>query len=119
MNRHPLLALAGAALLFGCTSEPTTTEAARVPRNTANTQGLSASVEKDLATLRRVTAPFHQFDVAQAANWSAKITSCMTDPGGAGGMGFHYGNVNLIDGSVSPDKPELLRSEERRVGKEG
>ena len=116
MNRHSLLALAGAALLFGCTSEPITTEAARVLTNTANTQGLGASVEKDLATLRRVTAPFHQFDVAQAANWSAKITSCMTDPGGAGGMGFHYGNVNLIDGSVSPDKPELLLYEPDKNG---
>src|SRR5438270_4596139 len=108
MNRLSLLALAGTALLFGCTSEPITTEAARVPTNTANTQGLSASVEKDLAALRRVTAPFHQFDVARAANWSAKITTCMTDRGGVGGIGFHYGNVGLIDGSVSPDKPELL-----------
>jgi hypothetical protein len=47
-------------------------------------------VERDLATLRRVTAPFHDFDVAQRAAWSTQITPCMTDPNGAGGMGFHY-----------------------------
>ena len=39
-------------------------------------------------------------------NWSAKITSCMSDPT-AGGMGFHYGNVGLIDGAVSVDQPEM------------
>ena len=117
MNRHSLLALAGATLLFGCTSEPITTEASRVLTTTANTQGLDASIEKDLATLRRVTAPFQQFDVAQAAKWSAKITACMTDPGGAGGMGFHYGNVGLINGTVSVDKPQLLLYEPEKNGR--
>ena len=31
----------------------------------------------------------------------------MADPT-LGGMGFHYGNVGLIDGSVQVDQPELL-----------
>jgi hypothetical protein len=117
MNRNKLSLLAGAALLVGCTSEPITTEAGHVAAATANTQGLGPAIEKDLATLRQVTAPFQQFDVAQAAQWSAKITSCMTDPGGAGGMGFHYGNLNLINGSVSVDKPQLLLYEPQKNGR--
>src|ERR1700687_1496821 len=108
--------VAGIVLLGGCGGEkiPTESIAKGQPQTAANAgsgegeDGLSASVRRDLATLRRVTAPFHSFDKAVAAGWSTKITDCMTDPGGAGGMGFHYGNVSLIDASVQVDKPELL-----------
>ncbi len=108
--------VAGIVLLGGCGGEkiPTESVAHVQPQTAANREsdegegGLSASVRRDLATLRRVTAPFHSFDKAVAAGWSAKITDCMTDPNGAGGMGFHYGNVALIDASVQVDKPELL-----------
>jgi hypothetical protein len=79
--------------------------------------GLSASIRSDLALLRRVTAPFHDFDEAGEAGWSAQITPCMTDPGGAGGMGFHYGNVGLINGSASVDKPQLLLYEPEQNGR--
>jgi len=107
--------VAGIVLLGGCGEKIPTESIAQVqPQTAANREsvegegGLSASVRRDLATLRRVTAPFHNFDKALAAGWSAKITDCMTDPYGAGGMGFHYGNVALIDASVQVDKPELL-----------
>ena len=70
----------------------------------------------DLATLRRVTAPFQRFDRAAAAGWAAKITSCMSDPA-AGGMGFHYGNPALIDGEVRVDEPELLLYEPEANGR--
>ena len=75
----------------------------------------SSSVNQDLATLRRVTAQFHRFDAASAAGWSTKITGCMTDPA-LGGMGYHYGNVGLIDGSVQVDQPELLLYEPEKNG---
>lgn len=69
---------------------------------------LTASAQSaDLATLRRVTAPFHSFDSASSAGWAAKITSCMSDSA-LGGMGFHYGNPSLIDGTGKVDEPELL-----------
>ena len=107
--------VAGIVLLGGCGEKIPTESIAQVqPQTAANREsvegegGLSASVRRDLATLRRVTAPFHNFNRAVAAGWSAKITDCMTDPYGAGGMGFHYGNVALIDASVQVDKPELL-----------
>ena len=125
--RRTVQLLAGIALLGGCSGEPITTEsrahiqpaalAASRESGAGEDKSLSRGVEKDLATLRRVTAPFHRFATATAAGWSTQITPCMTDPNGAGGMGFHYGNVGLIDGSVSVDKPELLLYEPEKNGR--
>ena len=64
-----------------------------------------------------MTASFHDFQSGSDAGWSAQITPCMTDPGGAGGMGFHYGNVGLIDGTASVEKPQLLLYEPQKNGK--
>jgi len=116
--------LAGVALLSACRGEQIPTEtssqvqpgaaAQAAPMSAGASQVSDAAVAKDLATLRKVTAPFHQFKTATAAGWSAKITDCMTDP--AGGMGFHYGNPALIDGSVQVDAPELLLYEPDKNG---
>ena len=101
--------LAGIALLGGCGSDRIVTDPAGNGSISAAAQSrASAEEQRDLATLRQVTAPFHNFDKAMAAGWSAQITPCMTDPGGAGGMGFHFGNTKLIDGAVQVDSPELL-----------
>jgi hypothetical protein len=116
--------IAGIALLAGC-GEPVATDATtgiQPPSATADRgaapgeAGLSSSVRSDLALLRRVTAKFHEFDEATEAGWSAQITPCMVDPGGAGGMGFHYGNVGLIDGTARVDQPELLLYEPESNG---
>ncbi|MFL5462999.1 MAG: hypothetical protein ACJ8AB_11310 [Gemmatimonadaceae bacterium] len=117
--RQTAQVLAGIALLAGCGAEPITTEttAGLRTRTAEAVQPFGAAVEQDLATLRRATAPFQQFAIASAADWSVPITSCMTDPDGAGAMGFHYGNVGLIDGSVSVDKPELLLYEPEQNGR--
>ena len=112
-----LLASTMIAAAAACDS-PTTTDASAVERMTAvaSQAGLGSSINKDLATLRQATAQFHRFEAATDAGWAAKITGCMTDPA-LGGMGFHYGNVGLIDGSVSVDKPELLLYEPEKNGK--
>lgn len=108
--------LAGFALLAGCSSEPITTEsAARTETQTPAIRESDADVNKDLATLRQVTTSFHEFDKATAAGWSAKITGCMVDPT-LGGMGFHYGNTALIDGTARVDQPELLLYEPEKNG---
>jgi hypothetical protein len=110
--------LAGIAILGGCRGEQVPTEAAtRGQLQAEASQSFGPAVNKDLATLRQVTAPFHQFDVASHAGWSAPITACMTDPNGAGGMGFHYGNVGLIDGVARVDEPELLLYEPEQNGR--
>lgn len=111
--------LGGIAMLCGCHGEqiPTETTASIQWQAGVASQALGAAVEKDLATLRQVTARFQDFETASAAGWSTQITPCLTDAAGAGGMGFHYGNVGLIDGSVSVDKPELLLYEPEQNGR--
>ena len=109
--------LAGMVLLAGCGSEqvPTETTAQMQPRSGLSLA--SAAVNRDLAALRRVTARFHNFRTAFAAGWAAQITPCMTDPAGAGGMGFHYGNPSLIDGTARVEEPELLLYEPQQNGR--
>jgi hypothetical protein len=77
---------------------------------------VSASVERQIARLRAVTAPFHRFEAAANAGWGARITPCFSDPK-LGGMGYHYGNEALIDGTVEALKPELLLYEPTKNGK--
>lgn len=109
--------LVGIALLAGCGGPAVTGTAANPQFRTATaSRALGAAVDQDIATLRRATAPFHQLGTAMAAGWSAQITGCLTDPAGAGGMGFHYGNPALIDGSVQVDQPELLLYEPEKNG---
>lgn len=109
------------ALLAACTTGETTTPptapnqlapASSRASNASNPSG--ASVQQELAALRRVTARFHDISAAQKAGWSAQITGCMVSD--SGGMGFHYGNVALIDGSVSVEQPELLLYEPQKNG---
>ena len=117
MRRHAAL-IAALAISSGCGGDRTPTETTTQlrPQTTLTASaGLSADVNQDLATLRRVTAAFHDFGTASAAGWSAQITPCMESP--EGGMGFHYGNVGLIDGTAQVDKPELLLYEPESNGR--
>jgi hypothetical protein len=112
--------LVGLAILAGCGERSVTTTGLRHQSRVfapSSLESFGADVESDLAALRRVTAPFQEFDVARAAGWGAKITACMTDPAGSGGMGFHYGNTTLIDGTVRVDEPELLLYEPQQNGR--
>jgi len=114
--RYTATLLAGMALLAGC-GEPITTETTDfLPRVAAN-QGLGSEVNQQLASLRRVTAAFHDFSVASRAGWKTQITPCMTDPTGLGGMGFHYGNTDLINGTATVEKPQLLLYEPEKNGR--
>ena len=114
--RRTVPLLAAIALLNGCGGEPTPTETTpQLQAQRVAGAALSAAENQDLATLRRVTASFHDFDKAVAAGWSAQITPCMESS--EGGMGFHYGNAALIDGTARVDQPELLLYEPEGNGK--
>ena len=108
-------ALMGVALLAACSSESITKDTGdlRVVRS----QWFGSHVNKDLARLREATAGFQDFSTASTAGWNTQITPCMTDPGGAGGMGFHYGNTELIDGTATVEKPQLLLYEPGKNGR--
>jgi hypothetical protein len=81
-------------------------------------------VASRIAQLRRLVAPFHDFETATRAGWSARITPCLVSGDlpstpGAGAMGFHYGKVSFIQdgGVVNLVQPELLLYEPEKNGK--
>lgn len=113
----PAMLLVAIGLFTACEREPVAPELLSEPGPTQFSHAkLDADVARDLAALRRATAAFHDFSVASAAQWSAPITGCMSG-GAAGAMGFHYGNVGLIDGVAEVERPELLLYEPTRNGK--
>src|SRR5258706_7147533 len=84
--RETVKLLVGMALLAGCASDPTTTQS-----TTDADLDLTPEVHQNLAKLRQVTAPFHDFDAARHAGWSAPITAWLQDPAGDGSMWYDYG----------------------------
>lgn len=66
----------------------------------------AAAGQADLASVRNATASFHDLDKAQAAGYHP-LLACFDLPG-VGGMGQHYVNLSLLDGSVEPSQPEAL-----------
>jgi hypothetical protein len=74
---------------------------------------MTPEVSQQLDELRRMTAPFHNFDQAVAAGYSIPAPAagvCISDPI-RGGMGFHYTNANkdlINDGVVNLLEPEFL-----------
>ena len=77
---------------------------------------LSGEVQREIARLRNLTAPFHDFETAANAGWGTRLTPCFSHPD-LGGMGYHYGNPALIDGRVDVLEPELLLYEPQKNGR--
>ena len=69
----------------------------------------------DLEHLRRLTNAYHDINAARAAGYATQITGCMVDPQ-LGGMGFHFGNTEFIDGKAEKFKPEVLLYEPQQDG---
>ena len=110
-------------ILFACqdhagTLGPEEASSARAPA------AASFSTASQIAQLRRLVAPFHDFETAKAAGWSAPITPCwvaadLPSQPGSGAMGFHWGNLDYIldGGKVDLLQPELLLYEPEKNGK--
>ncbi|MDQ3996143.1 MAG: hypothetical protein M3303_03905 [Gemmatimonadota bacterium] len=117
---HRSLSLALACLVVACERSPeVATSPSQVHGSHAalqNNAPISGQVEREIADLRRVTASFHDFQAAADAGWGTRITNCFSDPQ-LGGMGYHYGNVALIDGTVDVLEPELLLYEPQKNGR--
>ena len=77
---------------------------------------VTGEIQSEVARLRAFTAGFNRFEAALDAGWTAQITECFANPE-LGGMGFHYGNPDLIDGTVDVLEPELLLYEPQKNGR--
>jgi hypothetical protein len=123
MHTRLPLALGLAIALLACEDHP----AALAPDGPAlvtASAAANAAEASQIAQLRRLVAPFHDFDAAVRAGWSAPITPCFTSADlpsqpGTGAMGFHWGNVAYLQdgGAVNLLQPELLLYEPEKSGK--
>lgn len=77
---------------------------------------LGAAIRKDLAAVRRLTAPFHEIETAMAAGYDIAVTPCLEHPT-EGAMGIHYGNLALFDDQVELLGPETLLYEPQKNGR--
>jgi hypothetical protein len=68
-----------------------------------------------LRKLRRITAAYHDINAARNAGYSTQLTGCMVDPT-LGGMGFHFGKGEFIDGKAEKFRPEVLLYEPQQDG---
>lgn len=106
----------GALSLGGCSDEtrPLAPEAASFAHGTP--QQPAAEFNRELAALRRLTAPFHNIEKARDAGYDVEITPCWYHSGLGAAQGYHYGNPQLINGTVSLLEPELLMYEPNPAG---
>lgn len=75
---------------------------------------LSPQQRKDLAALRKATAPYHDFDAAtQPGLWDTPITGCLSS--NSGGMGEHFADLGNF-GVHDPARPQALLFEPERDG---
>jgi hypothetical protein len=110
-----------AALALGACDSPTRATAPELHASMGHAPAMHATqptgdAQRDIARLRERTAQFNRFEAAVEAGWSAPIPGCFADPQ-LGGMGFHYGNPDLIDGTVDALEPELLVYEPQKNGR--
>lgn len=83
--------------------------------------GVSSELNAQLVSLRETIAPYRQIDAAKAAGYDIAVahpTSGQTCLAHAqlGGMGVHYLNPALLDGTVNANAPEVLIYEPQADG---
>lgn len=115
--------LAAIALAYAC-SDTRPSEAGVTAQRTADVslsrhasdEQPSATVNAELAALRKATARFHDIATAEASGWNVNFPpECLTHST-MGGMGYHRLNPTLVDGTVDPSQPELLVYEPEKNG---
>jgi len=113
-----------AAVLLACEDHPAALAPDAATAAAAAAPTISASTASQIAALRRLVAPFHDFNTAVRAGWAAPVTPCFTSADlpsqpGTGAMGTHWGNLNFIQdkGVVDLLQPELLLYEPEKNGK--
>lgn len=75
-----------------------------------------ATAPAALAAVRAATSQYHRVDRAVADGWGDPVISeCIAHPE-LGGMGHHYVNLALRDGTLDPTAPEVLLYEPTQNG---
>ncbi len=64
-------------------------------------------VDVSLNEVRAVTEPYHNIDNALADGWDTFISSCVEHPE-LGGMGYHVGRMDFMDGRTNYLEPQVL-----------
>lgn len=77
--------------------------------------GIAGPHPPELDDLKDNLSQYQNLSTAQAAGWDTPITPCWFATGD-GGMGYHYGNTDLIDGTPSLDNPEAFMYEPQKDG---
>jgi hypothetical protein len=80
------------------------------------TQGLDASVRRNVETLRRATEKFHDLAAAEAAGYPTTLPACIADST-MGGMGYHMVDRTRFDATLEIERPEMLIYAPLRDGK--
>jgi hypothetical protein len=109
MSTHSLIRFAAVTLLAlsiaACSdSQPAPTQA-ELPD--LRRDRLPDDVVQKLETLRNSLRQYESFELAKASGFDIQVTPCMVMRP-HGGMGFHYGNGQLIDGTPDETAPEVL-----------
>lgn len=109
-----------AFLLAACdhvgTEAPAVSLHTRATTDEAAGARLAPEVRRQLAELRAATAPYHRFEHAVESGYNVDLTGCRENPL-VGGMGHHYGNLELVDGDLRVTEPEVLLYEPQRNGR--
>lgn len=112
--RLPLRVLVAATTLAAaaaCGGAPTADDVTARSTTLPNARAAAAQENRDLATLRSATAGFHNFEAGFKAGYrDVFMNMCMEDGSGQrlGGMGYHYVNGGLRNGTAEVASPEAL-----------
>lgn len=79
------------------------------------TNAYNSIINRQLAELRRLTAPYHNFDKAVAAGYGNELTPCLYHSE-LGGMGYHYANPEYLNDTINLLEPEVLVYEPKPNG---
>lgn len=106
-----LIAATALAAAAACGGAPTADDVSASSATLPNARAAAAEENRDLATLRSATAGFHNYDAAYKAGYrDIFMNVCMEDASGQrlGGMGYHYVNGGLLNGTAEVASPEAL-----------
>lgn len=75
------------------------------PENPQATQ--EETIAAMIDEVREATASYHDYEAGKDAGWNLQLSDCVAHPE-LGGMGFHYGRAEYMDGRINHLEPQVL-----------